>query len=275
MPTDGKESSYELVFGDVMENLPKYSEKFNLIIADPPFGLEFDKSSHEYGADNYILYDDKFSGDEYEEFSFKWISACYGALAKNGALYVISGWTRIGEILNAIKRTKFHLINHVIWYFEWGVFARKRYVTSHYHILFLAKDKNDFCFVPQFSNPYTKRKGEKYEKDVWYWPEYNRGNDPDRIKGHPCQIALPVLEKIVSISSKPGDWVGDVFCGSGGTMLACRRLGRNVIGFEKNKAYEDVIKQKAKFGEKITPRTEKGVKKTDLTTFLDGGDCGK
>ncbi|MEX2683653.1 MAG: site-specific DNA-methyltransferase [Candidatus Sigynarchaeota archaeon] len=268
MENDVKESSYELVLGDVLETLPRFPEKFNLIIADPPFGLEFDKSSHEYGADNYILYDDKFSGNEYEEFSFKWISTCYGALKSNGTMYVISGWTRIGEILNAVKRTRFHLINHIIWHFGWGVFARKRYVTSHYHILFLAKDKNDYCFIPQFSNPYTKRKGEKYEEDVWYWPEYNRGNDPDRVYGHPCQIPLAVLEKIVSISSKPGDWVGDVFSGSGGTILACRRLGRNVIGFEKNEAYKDVIKQKAKFGERIVPKTDVKAKKSSLDAFM-------
>nr|MDO8109372.1 site-specific DNA-methyltransferase [Candidatus Sigynarchaeota archaeon] len=269
MPTDKKESHYELVFGDVIELLPKYNEKFNLIVADPPFGLEFDKSSHEYGSDDYVLYEDKFSDKEYEDFSYNWISACYDALAKDGALYVISGWTRISEILDAVKRTKFHLINHIIWFFGWGVFARKRYVTSHYHILFLVKDKNNYCFVPQFSNPNTKRKGEKYEEDVWYWPEYNRGNDPDRVKAHPCQLPLVLLEKIVKISSKPGDWVGDVFSGSGGTILACRRLGRNVIGFEKNKEYEAVIKQKAKFGEVIVPKSENEAKKTTLTSFLN------
>ncbi len=269
MSNENDETRYELVFGDVVSRLHDYPGKFNLVIADPPFGLEFDKGSHEYGSDDYVLYEDKFSGDEYEDFSFRWISACHDALAKDGALYIISGWTRIGEILNAVKRTKFHTINHAIWYFGWGVFARKRYVTSHYHILFLAKDKQNYCFVPQFSNPNTKRKGEKYEEDVWYWPSYNRGNDPDRVKGHPCQLPLVLLEKIVRISSRPGDWVGDVFCGSGGTMLACRRLGRNVIGFEKNIEYEKIIHQKARFGEKIVPKTEKSVKKLDLTSFLD------
>jgi site-specific DNA-methyltransferase (adenine-specific) len=219
--------------------------------------------------DDYVLYDDKFSRDEYEEFSFKWISACYDALAKDGTLYIISGWTRINEIMNAVNRTEYHLINHVIWYFSWGVFARKRYVTSHYHILFLAKDKTNYCFVPQVSNPNTKRKGQKYEEDVLHWPEYNRGNDPDRVKGHPCQLPIVLLEKIVKISSRPGDWVGGVFSGSGVTMLACRRLGRNVIGFEKNKAYENIIKEKVKFGEKIIPKADAESKKTTLTSFLN------
>jgi DNA modification methylase len=85
---------------------------------------------------------------------------------------------------------------------------------------------------------------------------------------HPCQLPLVLLEKILKISSRPGDWVGDVFSGSGGTMLACRRLGRNVIGFEKNKEYEEIIKQKAKFGEKIIPRSENEAKKRHLIRLL-------
>lgn len=252
-----KETHYELIVGDVMEILPRFKEKFHLIIADPPFGLEFNKSSHEYGADDYILYEDKFTDDEYEKFSWNWIARCFDALAPNGSLYVISGWTRIGEILNAVKRTKFTLLNHIIWRFSWGVFTRKKYVTSHYHILFLIKDKKNYKYYPQYVNPKTKRKGEKYEEDVWFWPEYNRGNDPDRIKGHPCQLPLVMLEKMIKISSDPGDWVGDVFSGSGGTVLACRRLGRNVIAFEKNKDYENIIRKKAMFDQQA------------LTSFLD------
>ena len=134
---------YELIIGDIMEVLPQYQDKFHLIIADPPFGLEFNKSSHEYGADDYILYEDKFTGDEYEQFSHAWISRCFDALTPNGSLYVISGWTRIGEILNAVKRTKFTLLNHIIWQFSWGVFTKRKYVTSHYHILFLVKNKKE------------------------------------------------------------------------------------------------------------------------------------
>ncbi|MHA1143686.1 MAG: DNA-methyltransferase [Candidatus Helarchaeota archaeon] len=268
--SEPKKPHYELIIGDIMDLLPKYKEKFHLMIADPPFGLEFDKSSHEYGASDYILYDDKFTADEYEIFSYKWISRCFDALTPDGSLYVISGWTRIGEILNAVKKTNFTLLNHIIWHFSWGVFTKKKYVTSHYHILFLVKDKKNYKFYPQYSNPNTKRKGEKYENDVWYWPKYNRGNDPDRIKGHPCQLPIVMLEKIIKISSDPCDWVGDIFSGSGGTILACRRLGRNVIGFEINKEYESIIKKKARFNSEIFPflPKEKSNDAKSLTQFL-------
>jgi site-specific DNA-methyltransferase (adenine-specific) len=262
------ESNYELIIGDVLEVLPTLKDRFHLIIADPPFGLEFDKSSHEYGADDYILYEDKFTDKEYEEFSFDWVGKCYDSLKSNGSLYIISGWTRIGEILNAVKKTDFQLLNHIIWQFSWGVFTRKKYITSHYHILFLVKDAKNYKFFPQYTNPNTKRKGEKYEEDVWFWSSYNRGNDPDRIKGHPCQLPLVLLEKIIRISSEPDDWVGDVFSGSGGTTLACRRLGRNVIAIEKSAAYEEIIKQKARFNQIIIPEHKKEKKDTLITSFL-------
>lgn len=241
------EPSFEIITGDVRETLSqdRFNGFFDLMIADPPFGLKFDKSSHEYGAKEYILYDDKFTCDEYETFTREWLTACKRGLKATGCLYLVSGWTRLREILNAVHATGFHLVNHVIWAFSWGVYARKRYVTSHYHVLFLAKDKREYTFKPQFVNPNTKRKGNPYELDVWFWPEYNRGNDPDRVKGHPCQLPVVLLERIIAISSNEGDWVGDIFSGSGGTALAARRLGRNVVSFEINDEYRAIIEKKS------------------------------
>ncbi|TFG04060.1 MAG: site-specific DNA-methyltransferase [Promethearchaeota archaeon] len=244
-------SEFEIIIGDVMEKLVEYENYFDLIIADPPFGLEFDKSSHEYGSKNFILYDDKFTYKEYEEFSYQWISKCHAALKENGSMYVISGWTNIDAILNAIRRTDFILKNHNIWFFEWGVYTKRKFVTSHYHIPFLVKDEKNYTFNPYTVNPKSKRKGFPYEKDVWYWPKYNRGNDPDHLKGHPCQLPIMLMKHMIKISTSPGDWVGDVFSGSGGTLLACRELGRNCISIEKNPEYLEIIKKKAKINQEI------------------------
>ncbi|MHA1371785.1 MAG: DNA-methyltransferase [Promethearchaeota archaeon] len=238
---------HEIVIGDVIHTLgeDRYKEFFDLIIADPPFGLEFNKSSHEYGAKDYILYEDKFTDEEYEAFTLKWLDRCYGALKPDGSIYVFSGWTRLREILNAVHGTSFYLMNHLIWAFSWGVYAKRKYVTSHYHILFLTKHKRRYTFKPQFVNPRTKRKGNPYELDVFFWPEYNRGNDPHRVKGHPCQLPVVLLEKIIKISSNEGDWIGDVFSGSGGTALAAKMLNRNVVSFEINPDYKQIIEKKS------------------------------
>lgn len=241
------ESKYELIIGDVNKTLPlKAKERaFDLIIADPPFGISFNKSSHEYGADDYNLYEDEFTPQSYFQFSKQWIKTCFDGLTPNGSMYVISGWTNLRAILNAVSESPFHTINHVIWQFSWGVYTKRRFVTSHYHILLLVKNKKNYQFYKQ----------KHYDEDVFYWPDFNRGNDPHRIKGHPCQLPIVLLEKLVLTSSSVGDLVGDVFSGSGGTILAARVTGRNVIGFEIRKEYEPIIREKAHFGKSVSHLT--------------------
>ena len=255
-----RDSKYQLIIGDVNETLLQIAKErlFDLIIADPPFGISFSKSSHEYGADDYDLYNDDFTPESYYEFSKKWITNCYNALTATGSLYIISGWTNLQYILNAIEATEFHMLNHVIWHFSWGVYTKRHFATSHYHILLLVKNPKKYQFVKQ----------KHYDEDVFFWKEYNRGNDPHRIKGHPCQLPIVLLEKLILTSSSPSDLVGDVFSGSGGTILAARRTGRDVIGFEIREEYKKIIEEKALFGKNLV----KELKSSTLDEFLDHHD---
>jgi site-specific DNA-methyltransferase (adenine-specific) len=244
-----EDSTYKLVIGDVNKTLLREAStrSFDLIIADPPFGISFNKSSHEYGANEYDLYKDDFTPDLYFEFSKKWINTCYEALTPAGSLYIISGWTNLQYILNAIESTEFHLLNHCIWHFSWGVYTKRKFVTSHYHVLLLVKNQKNYQFYKQ----------KHYDEDVFFWKEYNRGNDPHRIKGHPCQLPIVLIEKLICTSSSEGDLVGDVFSGSGSTILAARMTKRDVIGFEIREEYEEIIKQKAMFNKNLPKLRQK------------------
>jgi DNA modification methylase len=51
---------------------------------------------------------------------------------------------------------------------------------------------------------------------------------------HPTQKPLRVVEPLIVASSRPGDLVLDPFAGSGTTLVAAKRLGRNAIGWEKD-----------------------------------------
>jgi site-specific DNA-methyltransferase (adenine-specific) len=252
---------HRLVIGDIFDTLPVLGEPLDLIIADPPFNIRFNKSSHEYGATEYKLYQDDMTGGEYEDFSKRWIDLCHDALSDQGSLYIVSGWTNLVHILNAVEASRFHLLNHIIWRYTWGVYTKRRFVTSHYHVLLCVKDPKGYTFNrlenyqedvwdgDDVGDPGEPCSGEERfeDGDVWFFPEYNRGNDPDRIKGHPCQLPLKLLRKMCLISSNEGDLVGDVFSGSGGTILAARQTGRRVVGFEIDPDYEGVIKDKARW----------------------------
>lgn len=50
--------------------------------------------------------------------------------------------------------------------------------------------------------------------------------------GYPTQKPLALLERIISVSSNPGDIVLDPFCGCGTTVAAAQKLGRRWIGID-------------------------------------------
>mgnify|MGYP000948429302 CR=1 FL=1 len=259
-----QETSYELVEGDVCQTIQKYPQKFQLIIADPPFGIEYSKGSHYSGLAGSTLYEDQFNRNDYIQFSHQWISACEQALTDNGSLYIIIAWNRLHEIFDALELIpNLTMINHIIWGFPFGIFCKKMYVTSHYHILFLVKNSQHYTFNRIHK---TSIKGEPYEEDLWNWHDNYRAKSklmPEQYpEGHPCQLPPYLIDHILSISSNPNDWVGDVFAGSGTTTLECRKMQRNVVAFEKNPDYIPIIRKKARFGENIE------VKKDSLLTYF-------
>ncbi|MBK8051102.1 MAG: site-specific DNA-methyltransferase [Anaerolineales bacterium] len=50
--------------------------------------------------------------------------------------------------------------------------------------------------------------------------------------GYPTQKPLALLERIIAVSSNPGDIVLDPFCGCGTTIAAAQRMGRQWIGID-------------------------------------------
>lgn len=60
---------------------------------------------------------------------------------------------------------------------------------------------------------------------------------------HVCEKPQPLLEHIISASTRPGAVVLDCFAGSGSTGVACRSLGRSFIGIEKDAKWADRARQ--------------------------------
>lgn len=68
--------------------------------------------------------------------------------------------------------------------------------------------------------------------DVWTFPtvQHYKGK-------HPCEKPLAMIEHIITASTRPSAVVLDCFAGSGVTGEACRNLGRDFIGIEKDTEY--------------------------------------
>lgn len=57
---------------------------------------------------------------------------------------------------------------------------------------------------------------------------------------HPTQKPLALMEALIRDFTDPGETILDPFAGSGTTGVACRRLGRNFIGWERDPKYHAI-----------------------------------
>ncbi|MFI5398932.1 MAG: DNA methyltransferase [Candidatus Binatia bacterium] len=68
-------------------------------------------------------------------------------------------------------------------------------------------------------------------QDVWTDIEALRSWHAERL-GYPTQKPEALLERMIAVSSKPGDVVLDPFCGCGTSVAAAQRMGRSWIGID-------------------------------------------
>lgn len=220
-----------IYYEDCIENISKRipENSVDLIIADPPFGIKFDGKGAQYNRKSEFVVSgySEISREDYQDFSKAWIKAIYPVLKKTGSAYIISGWTNLKDILIAIDDAGFITKNHLIWKYQFGVFTKRKFVTSHYHILFLVKDDKNYFF----------NKIDHYPEDVW---EIKRDYKPGQ-KKNSTKLPDALIEKIILYSSQPGDFILDPFMGNGTTATVSIRLNRKYLGFEINPEAKEII----------------------------------
>jgi site-specific DNA-methyltransferase (adenine-specific) len=99
------------------------------------------------------------------------------------------------------------------------------------------------------TTPYDTSKG-ALPRDVIECPALLGHLSKERL-GHRDQKPLALIEKIMRSSSRPGDTVLDAFAGSGTTIEAAIRTGRNYIGIEKNPEYFAMISDREQRAKKL------------------------
>ena len=132
--------------------------------------------------------------------------------------------------------------NEIIWAYDYGARATKRWPAKHDNILWYTKDPNTYTFHLDASDriPYMapglvgaeKAARGKTPTDVW-WHTIVSPTGKEKT-GYPTQKPLGILERIVRVHSNPGDTVLDFFAGSGTTGLAAMKNNRNYILIDEN-----------------------------------------
>ena len=228
-----------------MKTIP--DEKVDLVVTDPPFAINFKakKANYNRTSSRVLSGYNEIKAEDYYDFTNAWMQEVYRVLKKSGSMYVFSGWNNLKDILTALDENGFTTINHIIWKYQFGVVTKNKFVTSHYHCLFVCKNPKKRKFYP-FSRYGKNEKSEdghslhyQDKEDVWEIKrEYWTGEDKT-----PTKLPAEIIKKILMYSSKKNDIVFDPFLGSGQVAVVGKMLDRRFCGFE-------IVKEYYKFAQK-------------------------
>jgi len=218
------------------------SNSIDLIFTDPPYGIEGDKLDVVYHRDesNVVAGYIDIPLDKYKQFSIDWINECARVLRPGGSIYIVSGYTNLHHILNALHSSGLKEVSHIIAKYTFGVNASKKWVSSHYHVLFWEKpskgnQKRTFNTLCKFTDNKDSYNDRLTVQDM------PRDYKPGQIKNK-NQLSEEFIEKFIRYSSNRGDTVLDCFGGGFTTGRTALRWGRNFVGFELNKlAYDEFV----------------------------------
>lgn len=255
-----------LMTGDSLERLREIPDNLiQLIITSPPYNLgkNYEKAVE---LNQYLASFDPI------------IKEILRILSPIGSLcWQIGNYVENGEVFPLdifyypiFKKYGLKLRNRIIWHFEHGLHASKRFSGRYETLLWFTKGDNytfnlDAVRIPSKYPGKTHFKGEKrgqpsgnplgknpsdkwqvliqdWETALWNIPNV-KANHPEKTI-HPCQFPIELVERCVLALTNEGDWVLDPFSGVGSALLAALRHGRKAIGCEKEPAYVDIARQR-------------------------------
>jgi modification methylase len=263
-PTERPTSTKHMIHhGDARELAWVSSESLHLVLTSPPYWTlkEYPENKGQLG----LISDYDAFHDELDEV---W-RHCFRALVPGGRLVCVVGdfclpRRRYGrhmvmpmhaDIVVRCRRIGFDNLSPIFWY---------KIANASYEVengsSFLGKPyepnaivKNDVEFILMLRKPGGYRqpteeqreasKLTKEEHQAWFQQVWN-GLMGESTKYHPAPYPEELAFRLVRMFSFVGDTVLDPFMGTGTTLLAAARCGRNSIGVEVEHTYVKMAKER-------------------------------
>jgi len=241
------------------------SETFKLIISSPPYNIG-------------KVYEKQVELEKYLDWQKNIISELVRLCSKDGSIvWQIGNYVEAGEVFPLdiyfypiFKSLGMQLRNRIIWHFEHGLHASKRFSGRYEVLLWFTKTKEytfnlDPVRVPAKYPGKTHYKGHKMGQpsgnplgknpsDYWTFisNEWEEGiidipnvkaNHPEKTI-HPCQFPIELIERFVLALTNEGDWVLDPFGGVGSSLIAALKYNRRGIIIDRDKQYLDIARER-------------------------------
>lgn len=236
-----------VIRGDALEVLKRIpDESVDVVFADPPYNL--DKA--------YNVYEDEKDRLAYLKWCESWLSEYIRVLKPSGSLFVLN--------LPRWAMYHAHYLNRRLYFQNWIVWdalsePRGKLMPAHYALLFYTKHPTDFVFNYEElaaldarfyclrSSCIRQRKARSEDEkepltDFW-WDIHRIKHRRDR-DYHPCQLPDALMERIIRLTSRPGDVVLDALAGTGTTAVVAARLGRHYLAIDIDELYVQITREK-------------------------------
>jgi site-specific DNA-methyltransferase (adenine-specific) len=247
-----------IYLGDNLDVLPRLPDGFfQLVYADPPFNTgkaqtrrtletvpdeEGDRTG--FGGRRYRTrllaessYHDSF--DDYLGFLEPRLRELRRLMHETGTLYLHLDYREAHYVKLLLDELfgRDSFLNEIIWAYDYGARAKRRWPAKHDTILVYVKDSERYHFDSEAVDrePYMapglvtaeKAAHGKLPTDCW-WHTIVPPTGKEKT-GYPTQKPLGILRRIVQASSRPGDWCLDPFAGTGTLGAAAAELGRRYV----------------------------------------------
>ena len=251
---------------DTLETLKKLPDSsFKLAVSSPPYniGKEYEKQIE---LQNYL----DWQSDILKELA--------RVVSDDGSIvWQVGNFIDNGEVFPLdiyfypiIKSLGFQLRNRIVWHFDHGLHATKRFSGRYEVLLWFTKTK-DYTFnldsvrVPSKYPGKLHYKGDKKGQPSGnplgknpsdYWTiisqEWENGiieipnvksNHPEKTS-HPCQFPIELIERCVLALTNEDDWVIDPFGGVGSSLIAAIKNGRRGMVIDRDSQYISITKER-------------------------------
>lgn len=235
-------------FGDCRELLKTIPDNsVTLVVTSPPYNI-----GKKYGK-----YSDKISLEEWKELINDVTKEIYRVLKPNGSFFLNLSPIPLGndkEILplpyigyDIMKDNNFKIRNIITWTFNNMQNCTNRLSGRYENIVWGVKDLNNYIFnLDEIRIPYITKNDKRLvggigrnPTDVWYFDRVNNMTKKKLDLTHPTIYPLPMIVRILKMSSNVGDTILDPFAGSGTSIVAAKILNRKAIGFELDTKYKN------------------------------------
>ena len=236
----------QVILGDCLEIMRQIPDNsIDMTFADPPYNL----------GKEYERYEDSKDMREYLSWCKKWLYEMVRITKPTGSIFVIN----IPKWLIYFAQ----YLNEVAYFKAWiawdamGAPKGKKLLPNHYGILWYVKSKKYKFYDIRYPHPrcrvcnelladYGGKKDQAHPfgplvSDIW--TDIHRIRHKIRRDEHPCQLPIPLVERLILMCTDEGDIVLDPFVGTGTTCVAAKRLGRRYIGIDIDPKYVEIAKK--------------------------------